>query len=225
MAKWEPIQPIEAIAAITQKRDVLLHVDAAQSAGKIATDVRALGVDLLSLAGHKMYAPKGVGALFIRNGIEIEPLIHGADHQAGRRAGTENAVLAAAMGVASRIARNLGPMETVKGMRDGLHLGLQGIFADRLHLNGHPVDRLPNTLNVSIAGTIGGDVLAEMDGLAATTGSACHEGQVTLSPVLAAMNVPLDIGAGAIRFSLGRSTTTDEIDLALSMFADAAPSI
>ena len=219
------IQPIADIARVTRERGVLLHADAAQSAGKIPTDVVALGVDLLSLAGHKMYAPKGVGALFIRNGVAIEPLVHGADHQTGRRAGTENAPLAAAMGIASRIAGNLGPMEAVKGLRDGLHIGLQEIFADRLHLNGHPVDRLPNTLNVAIAGAIGGDILAQMDGLAATTGSACHEGQVTLSPVLAAMAVPVEIGAGALRFSLGRSTTTEEIDRVLSMFSDIAPSI
>ncbi|MCG8546515.1 MAG: cysteine desulfurase [Alphaproteobacteria bacterium] len=219
------IQPIADIARITRERGMLLHTDAAQSAGKIPTDVRALGVDLLSLAGHKMYAPKGVGALFIRDGVTIEPLIHGADHQAGRRAGTENVALAAGMGVASRIAGNLGPMETVKHLRDGLHMGLQEIFADRLHLNGHPVDRLPNTLNVSIAGAIGGDVLARLDHLAATTGSACHEGDITLSPVLEAMGVPVDIGGGAIRFSLGRATTADVIDRVLSMFADLAPSI
>jgi cysteine desulfurase len=206
------IQPIEDCARIARERGVLFHTDAAQSVGKVAAEVSALGVDLLTLVGHKLYAPKGVGALFVRKGVQLEPLIHGGGHEAGRRAGTESALLAVGLGKACEIAADLAPMRRVQGLRDDFWRKLQGIFGNGVVLNGHPVHRLPNTLNVSFVNRIGAEILLALDGVAASTGSACHAGEVTLSPVLRAMGVPPDAGMGAVRFSLGRATTAGEID-------------
>ena len=209
------IQPIEVCARIARERGVLFHTDAAQSAGKISTDVNELGIDLLSIAGHKVYAPKGIGALFVRRGVSMEPLIHGAGHEAGRRAGTESASLAAALGKACELARDLSEMNRVRALRERLWEGLQQQFGDGVVLNGHATYRLPNTLNVSFVGRIGAEILARLDRVAASTGSACHSGRIELSPVLQAMGVVPDVGMGAIRFSLGRLTTRDEIDAVL----------
>ena len=206
------IQPIAEIGEITRERGVLFHTDAAQSAGKIPTDVNALGVDLLTIAGHKLYAPKGVGALYVRHGVVLEPLIHGAEHEGGRRAGTESALLAVGLGAAAVLARDLRPMAGVQALCEGFWQTLRQHFGDRIALNGHPRDRLPNTLNVSFKGVIGAEILQRLDGVAASTGSACHTGQIELSPVLKAMGVPPETGMGAIRFSLGRNTTGAEID-------------
>lgn len=206
------IQPIEACARIAREHGIPFHTDAAQSVGKIATRVDALGVDLLSIAGHKLYAPKGVGALYVRAGTVIEPLIHGAGHEGGRRAGTESALLVAGLGAACRLAGELGGMEGVRQLRDRLWDALQDRFGDRVVLNGHRDERLPNTLNVAFVGRIGADILAALPDVAASTGSACHSGRVELSPVLAAMGVRPQVGMGAIRFSLGLATTQDEID-------------
>jgi cysteine desulfurase len=209
------IQPIEDCARIAREHKVLFHTDAAQSVGKIATDVNKLGIDLLSIAGHKVYAPKGVGALFVRRGVSIEPLIHGAGHESGRRAGTESALLAVALGKACELARDLSAMNRVRALRDRFWQGLQQQFGDGVVLNGHSTHRLPNTLNVSFVGRIGAEILDRLDGVAASTGSACHSGRIELSPVLQAMGVAPQVGMGAIRFSLGRATTDDEIDVAL----------
>ena len=209
------IEPIAECARIAHERGVLFHTDAAQSVGKISTDVTELGVDLLAIAGHKVYAPKGVGALFVRRGVRLEPLVHGAGHEAGRRAGTESALLAVALGTACERARDLAPMDRVRALRDHFWQELQKNFGNRIALNGHPTHRLPNTLNVSFVGCIGAEVLARLDGVAASTGSACHAGRIELSPVLQAMGVPPDAGMGAVRFSLGRSTTREEIDATL----------
>jgi cysteine desulfurase len=206
------VQPIAEVGRIARQHGVLLHTDAAQSVGKIATDVSALGVDLLTVAGHKVYAPKGVGALYVRRGTRIEPLIHGAGHEGGRRAGTESALLAVGLGKACELARDLRAMERLRALRDRFWQRLQAGFGDRVVLNGHRDRRLPNTLNVSFVGQIGADVLAQLDGVAASTGSACHTGHVELSPVLKAMGVAPAVGMGAIRFSLGRGTTQDQID-------------
>ncbi|AZG78714.1 cysteine desulfurase family protein [Methylocystis rosea] len=214
------IQPIEDCAQIAHEHGVLFHTDAAQSVGKVATDVNALGVDLLSVAGHKLYAPKGVGALFVRRGVSLEPLIHGAGHEGGRRAGTESALLAVGLGKACELARDLSPMDRVCELRDHFWRELRERFGDRVALNGHPVHRLPNTLNVSFVGRIGAEVLARLDGVAASTGSACRSGRVTLSPVLEAMGVAPHVGMGAIRFSLGRGTTRDEIDEVVEALSD-----
>jgi cysteine desulfurase len=206
------IQPIEEIAQIARGAGVLLHSDAAQSLGKIALSVPRLGVDLLSIAGHKLYAPKGVGALYVREGLSIEPLIHGASHESGRRAGTENVLLDVALGAACELAANWRGIDQVRGLRDLFWELLQNKFGDRVVLNGHPIERLPNTLNVSFVSQIGADILGRLPGVAASTGSACHAGSVELSPVLRAMGVPPEIGMGAIRFSLGRTTTRQEIE-------------
>ena len=206
------IEPIEACARIAREHRVLFHTDAAQSVGKIATRVEALGVDLLSIAGHKLYAPKGIGALYVRTGTALEPLIHGAGHESGRRAGTESALLACALGKACEIAGELDFVPEMQRLRELFWDRLQGRFADRVVLNGHPKLRLPNTLNVSFVGHVGAAILQAMPELAASTGSACHSGQIRLSPVLAAMGVAPAAGMGAIRFSLGRNTTLKDID-------------
>jgi cysteine desulfurase len=206
------IQPIEEIGALAHEHGIRFHTDAAQSAGKISTTVDTLGVDLLSIAGHKLYAPKGVGALYVRKGVELEPLIHGAGHELGRRAGTESALLAVGLGMACAVAANLAAMDRIQALRDRFWHALQDRFGDRVVLSGHHLLRLPNTLNVSFVGKIGADILEQLRGVAASTGSACHSGRIELSPVLAAMGVPERIGMGAIRFSLGRATISDEID-------------
>lgn len=211
------IQPIEEIGVIAREHGIRFHIDAAQSVGKVPTRVDALGVDLLTIAGHKLYAPKGVGALYVRRGTTLEPLIHGAGHEQGRRAGTESALLAVGLGTACALAQDLAPMTHVRALRDRFWKALQDRFGDRVVLNGHVEYRLPNTLNVSFVGVAGAEVLASLDGVAASTGSACHACRVELSPVLAAMGIPEKIGMGAVRFSLGRQTTDAEIDTIIAL--------
>jgi cysteine desulfurase len=206
------IEPIPEIAAIAREAGIPFHTDAAQTVGKITADVEELGVDLLSVAGHKVYAPKGIGAIFIREGTRIESFVHGAGHEAGRRAGTENVLLAVALGAACDAARKWVGMPQVMTLRDRFWEGLRKIFGERVTLNGHPTQRLPNTLNINFVCRVGAEILAALSGVAASTGSACHAGSVTLSPVLAAMGVPPDEGMGAVRFSLGRSTTGGELE-------------
>lgn len=218
------IQPVEDCAEIAREHGIPFHTDAAQSVGKIPTGVDELGVDLLTIAGHKAYAPKGIGALYIRNGVELEPLIHGAGHEGGRRAGTESALLTAALGLACLAARDLAPMQETQALRDRFWQMLKEHFGDRVVLNGHPEHRLPNTLNVSFVGRIGAEILAAVPEIAASTGSACRSGQIKLSPVLEAMGVAPTVGMGAIRFSLGRSTTEADVDAAVSGLTKALAS-
>ena len=154
------IEPIPEISAIAREAGISFHTDAAQTVGKIPADVEELGVDLLSVAGHKVYAPKGIGALYIREGTKIEPFVHGAGHEAGRRAGTENVLLAVALGAACDVARRWVGMPQVKILRDRFWEGLRGIFGEKVTLNGHPTERLPNTLNVNFVGRVGAEVLA-----------------------------------------------------------------
>jgi cysteine desulfurase len=215
------IQPIEEIAAIAREHRIVFHTDAAQSVGKIATAVDRLGVDLLSIAGHKLYAPKGIGALFVRRGVALEPLIHGAGHEDGRRAGTESALLATGLGAACALVQDLALMRRVQALRDRFWQGLQSQFGDGVMRNGDPDHCLPNTLNVSFVGSVGADILQRLEGVAASTGSACHAGRIELSPVLSAMGVAPEVGMGAIRFSLGRATTDQEIDATLNLLAAA----
>ncbi|MGH8166070.1 MAG: cysteine desulfurase family protein [Woeseiaceae bacterium] len=205
------IQPIGVCAQIARDHGVPFHTDAAQSVGKLPTRVAELGVNLLSIAGHKVYAPKGIGALYVRTGIKLEPLIHGAGHEGGKRAGTESAMLTAALGAACGLAGDLAAMAGLQLLRDQFWEALHAKLGDRVVLNGHPEQRLPNTLNVSFVGRNGAEILAALDGVAASTGSACHSGHVELSPVLRAMNISEDVAIGAVRFSLGRTTTADEV--------------
>jgi len=211
------IQPIADIARIAREHGIILHTDAAQSVGKIPTNVRELGVDLLSVAGHKLYGPKGVGALYVRAGVQLEPLIHGAGHEAGRRAGTENILLDVGLGAACELAGSWICRQSIQKLRDLFWRRLTEEFGGHVVLNGHPTDRLPNTLNVSFPGKVGAEILHALDGVAASTGSACHSGSIELSPVLKAMRVPPEIGMGAIRFSLGRTTTEGEIEAVVSL--------
>ena len=217
------VQPVEEIAAIAKSVGALLYVDAAQSVGKIPVDVRALGADLLAVAGHKLYAPKGVGALFIRRGVELEPFMHGAGHESGRRAGTEAVPMIAALGAACEVAERLLPSSLLEISRRNYLFWrkLQDSLGDRVRLLGHPKLRLPNTSFVSFVGKSGPEILAKTPLIAASTGSACHTGDVKPSPVLSAMGVPLEVSRGAIRFSIGRTTTIEEIDAAVTMLVKA----
>ena len=215
------LQPIAEAAKLAHQSEALMHVDAAQSAGKIEIDVGRLGADLLTLAGHKLYAPKGIGALFVRRGVVLEPLVHGAGQEGGRRAGTENMPYIVALGAACRIAREQLPAAGLRmqGLRDRLWMRLQSALGAKVVRNGDPDRCLPNTLNVSFLGAIGSELLAALPQVAASTGSACHDGRVSISPVLAAMGVEAEVARGAIRFSLGRSSTQDDVDHAAALLA------
>jgi cysteine desulfurase len=206
------IQPIAAIGQIAHERGIRFHTDAAQSVAKVPTRVDELGVDLLSIAGHKLYAPKGVGALYVRRGVALAPLIHGGGHERGRRAGTESALLAVGLGAACHLAETAPCGEGLLALRERFWGRLRDRFGDRVVLNGHPTARLPNTLSVAFPGQLGDEILARLDGVAASTGSACHTDTRTMSPVLAAMGASAEVELGTIRFSLGRTTTDTEID-------------
>ncbi|MFP4979193.1 cysteine desulfurase family protein [Paenibacillus sp. CN-4] len=209
------LQPIRDIARLCRSRGVFFHTDASQSAGKVPLNVQELGVDALTLAGHKVYAPKGIGALYLAGGQRLEPLIHGAGHEQGRRAGTENVLLAAGLGAACELAARTDSAP-VGELAAYFYGELQRRYGGRLQLNGHPEQRLPNTLNLSILGTDGQQLLGSLQEVAASTGSACHSGTTEMSPVLSAMGVSEPAGRAAIRFSLGRYTTREEIDGVLS---------
>jgi cysteine desulfurase len=215
------IQPIAAIGQIARAHHVPFHTDAAQSVGKIPTQVDELGVDLLTVAGHKLYAPKGVGALYVRRGLQVEPLIHGAGHEGGRRAGTENVAGIVGLGEACRLAGESLEQTAarLRDLRDRLHRGLT-THVEGVHLNGHPTQRLPNTLNVSFAGVDSSALLAALSEVAASTGSACHAGHAEPSAVLLAMGVPPELALGAVRFSLGRWTAEEEVDRAVTLLAE-----
>jgi len=207
------LQPIEKISKIARSKNILLHSDAAQSIGKVPLDVKQLGVDFLTIAGHKLYAPKGIGALYIRKGSKIGSYIHGAGHESGLRAGTENVHYIAGIGEAAVIATvNLAQEFTrLTSLREQLYQGLKKGLGDRVVLNGHPTLHLPNTLNVSILGCKGWEILEQTPEIAASTGSACHEGKVLYSAVLCAMATPQRQSEGALRLTLGRYSTTDEV--------------
>ncbi|KIL34257.1 cysteine desulfurase [Cohnella kolymensis] len=217
------IQPIAEIAHIACRHGVYLHSDAAQTIGKIPVRVDELGVDMLSLAGHKFYAPKGIGALYIRKGTSIEPLIHGAGHESGMRAGTENVPYIVGLGKAAELVREGHEHNRIDELGKLFWSQMKAHFQDAVSLNGHPVNRLPNTFNINFHGYSGQEILGRMPEIAASTGSACHSGQTTLSPVLAAMKVPVERGGGAVRISLGRYTDEHMVRAAVSMFKERVP--
>ena len=214
------IQPVAEIAALAHARGVLVHTDAAQAIGKIAVSVADLGVDLLTVAGHKLYAPKGVGALFVRRGLALEPLVHGGGQERGLRSGTENVPYAVGLGAACAAAARALPAESarLRELRDRLHERLAAEVPG-LALNGHPTERLPNTLNVSFPGVDGAELLAETPEVAASTGSACHVDRTEPSEVLLAMGLSRERSLGAVRLSVGRFTTPNEADAAADALA------
>ena len=221
------IQPVEDMARLAKSRGIVFHTDAAQSAGKIPTDVTVLGVDLLSIAGHKLYAPKGVGALCIREGFTPERLMDGAGQEGGRRPGTENVLEVVGLGKACQIAlRDLTSNgDHMQRMRDRLESSLRA-QVPRLRVNGHPDKRLPNTLSVSVHGVDANALLAAIEGkVAASAGAACHSGQISISYVLQAMHVPEEWARGTLRFSTGRMTSETDIDTAVAVVADAVEGI
>jgi cysteine desulfurase len=231
------LQPIQEISNLAREHGIPFHTDAAQMIGKLPVDVNQLGVDLLSIAGHKLYAPKGVGALYVRKGLECHPLIHGAAQEQGKRAGTENTVLVVALhGAAQEQGKRAGTENTVlvvalgaacriakenleedsrkmRMMRDQLQ-NLLFSELDGVVLNGHPEKRLPNTLNISVPGLEGGRILEGLPEIMASTGAACHDRTVRLSHVLSAMGVPPEIGMGALRLTVGRSNTAGQVERA-----------
>jgi cysteine desulfurase len=217
------IQPIAEIATLAQSRGICMHTDAAQSVGKIETDVRQLGVDLLSVAGHKVYAPKGIGVLYVRKGLSPEKFCHGAGQEMGWRAGTENVLEIVGLGKACEMAdRSLDyGRRHLQDMRDRLYQGLANRLQE-IRLNGHHRQRLPNTLSLSFKGLQANRILEEIGlEVAASAGAACHADTVSLSHVLEAMRVATEWAQGAVRFSTGRMTTVHEIDKAIEVVAAA----
>jgi len=216
------IQPLAEISSIAREHGILFHTDAAQAVGKIETKVDDLGVDFLSIAGHKLYAPKGVGVLYIRKGVTIEPFMHGGGQEMGLRSGTENVMLNVGLGRACELVQGdlSHEMVRIRRLRDRLHDRIRATIPDAV-LNGHPEERLPNTLFISFPGMIGEEILAKVPDLCTSTGAACHDQSVTLSHVLAAMGVTKEVGMGAIRLTLGRPTTQEEVDQAAQWFIEA----
>lgn len=216
------VQPVEEIGRLTRARSVLLHTDAAQTVGKISVDVDRLGVDLLSIAGHKFCAPKGVGALYVRSGTPLASILHGADQERGLRPGTENVSVIVALGAAARWAHRALPSltDTLLQRRDQLHRLLADAIPG-LHLNGHPDHRLPNTAHLSFPGVSGRALLQEAAGVAASLGSACHSAGDAASGVLAAMQVDAARAAGSVRLSVGHVTTVDDVEHAAAVLVKA----
>lgn len=215
------LQPLHEISQIAREHGIPIHTDAAQAVGKMPVDVNELGVDFLSVAGHKLYGPKGVGALFVRDGRNMIPLIHGAGQERGRRPGTENIILSVGLGTACQVARERleEDMKNMKILRDRLQKLLFGEVND-LVLHGHPEERLPNTLNISVPGIEGGKILEGLPTILASTGAACHNSSIKLSHVLSAMGVPPEVGKGALRFTVGRSNSMEQIEEAAKLIVN-----
>lgn len=218
------IQQVSELSAMAHKHNAVFHTDAAQSLGKIPVNVNELGVDLLTVVGHKIYAPKGIGALYIRRGTPVHSLIHGAGQEHGCRAGTENVAYMAGLGVACSIAKDKleTDMRRIQSLRDRLERRLE---SQGWTLNGQPAPRLPNTLNISKTGLDGEEILRRTPEIAASTGAACHAGRTEPSSVLLAMGIPREQALGALRLSLGRWTTERDIDQAAEALARSVNSI
>lgn len=216
------IQPVSEIAGICRQKGVLCHTDAAQSSGKIDVDVERLGVDLLSLAGHKFYAPKGVGALYVRHGLELEPLLHGAGHESGRRASTESLPLIVGLGKAAELASKVSATDHARlaelrdRLLDGLRSGVAGI-----QVHGGNAERLPNTLCVNFPKVAGHELLQRTPELMASTRAACHSGDHTISATLAAMGIDEPGARGTVRLSLGWPTSTDEVNAVAALLCES----
>lgn len=217
------LQPIAEIAELAHRQGVLMHTDAAQAVGKIGVDVAALDVDFLSVAGHKLYAPKGIGVLYIREGLSLPKFMHGASHESNRRAGTENVLEIAGLGAAAELAHTTldESSQHLQTMRDRLWNALRE-SVDDLRRNGDPERGLPNTLSLSIKGVQANTLLDRIsDRVAASAGAACHADQVDISSVLQAMAVPVDYAIGTLRLTTGRMTTAEEIDEAAQVIGEA----
>ncbi|MEM7316860.1 MAG: cysteine desulfurase family protein, partial [Planctomycetota bacterium] len=217
------IQPITAISELCRQNEIRCHTDAAQSLGKIPTNVDVLGVDLLTIAGHKLYAPKGIGALFVRRGVELEPVVHGAGHEFGLRAGTENVPYIVALGKAAELASksNQDDSSRLGQLRDRLIHRLREEIGESLTVNGEGAERLPNTLSVNFPGVSGYDLLARTPEVCASTGAACHSGEAALSATLRAMGVSAETARGTVRLSVGWPTSNEEIDRATDLLCES----
>ncbi len=217
------VQPIRKIARICREHHILIHTDAAQSVGKIRTNVDELDVDLLSFSAHKFYGPKGIGALYVRQGTAVEPLLHGAGHESGMRAGTENVPYIVGLGKAASLVRQSLDKSVVRlmSLRDRLHDALTEAIGVRLSVNGLDAERLPNTLSLNLPDVMARDVLSRIPELCASTGAACHSGVTNVSATLAAIGVPSEVARGTVRLSVGWSTSEEEIDRAVNLLAGA----
>lgn len=210
------LQPLAEIARCCRPRGVLLHSDAAQAIGKIPLRVDDVPVDLLTLAGHKCYAPKGIGALYVRNGVSLEPLLFGAGHEGGLRPGTENVPSIVALGAAALLIAQQGEAaaERMRYLRDDLEAQLRRAIGAELSINGSDAPRLPNTSSVNFPGVRGADLLRRVPEICASTGAACHAANTTLSTTQAAIGLAPEVGRGTVRLSLGWETTQEDVDQA-----------
>lgn len=217
------LQPISEISAICRERNVLIHTDASQSVGKVATNCMELDVDMLTVAGHKLYAPKGIGALYVREGIDLEPVLHGGDQENGMRAGTENTAFIVGLGQACKLVAGCldQTVKRLSELRDRLHSEIERAIERPVPVNGGSADRLPNTLSIRMPGVIGYELLRRCPEIAASTGSACHSEVHGMAPILAALGISPDQAAETIRLSVGWYTSEDDISLAASAIANA----
>jgi cysteine desulfurase len=217
------LQPVREIARLCRAHGVLVHTDAAQSLGKVPVNVDDLGVDLLTVAGHKLYAPKGVGALYVRRGTKLEPLLHGAGHERGLRSGTENVPYLVGLGMAAELAARhlLDAAQRMAALRDRLQSRLREALGERMVVHGEHAPRLPNTLSIAVRGADAHELLRRSPALCASTGAACHSGSTKVSATLAAMQVGEDLARATLRLSLGRPTTEEEVDRAAELLLAA----
>jgi len=221
------IQPLKDISEVCRSRNILFHTDAAQSIGKIRTYVEELGVDMLSIAGHKLYAPKGVGALYVRQGVALEPYTHGAAHEGGLRPGTENTAFIVALGHACFLAGKAveDASDRMADLRDRLAKKLQAAIGASLTINGSQAPRLPNTLSVNFPDVSGGELLGRTPEIAASTGSACHASMTKPSATLAAIRLAPEQARGTVRLSVGWYTSEEDVDRAAELLIGAWESL
>ncbi len=217
------IQPLAEIAEICDEHSVLFHTDASQSAGKIPASAPELGVDLLTIAGHKLYAPKGIGALYIREGLNLEPVLHGGDQEDGYRAGTENTPFIVGLGQACKLAGGSLDLAALRmrALCEQMHRGIEEAIGKTVPVNGAAAPRLPNTLSIRLPGVIGHELLASCPEICASTGSACHSEVHLVSPVLAALGLSSTEAQETIRLSVGWYTSEEDVAAAISAIAGA----